>query len=457
MPETSLIPADMPHQPVVFVFLMILAGLMGWWLRGVSKKGTFSKFAFLKFSKASRTAGRVGSRFFAARGGAHTHSTGGGFSDGSFSQGVGAGLNLPLSEHPGIRVILHIGMPKSGTSALQNTLRANRDLLLKHGILYPAGGDLPKNHNILIAALAEENQLPRIFRQVYQNEPGKRFDDVRKVVATIADRARKSKVHTVILSGEMLFTTLSDENGSQLRSMLLSIGSRISVVAYIRHPAKHYLSMAQQAIKASSRIPSPKGRGFRNVLESYSQVGDEMIVNGYERELLHAGDITQDFCRKVLGVGEEFLKAIATVRSNETMSAEGMDILQRYRKHACAGKNGVFTADANLVEKITRRTDPEVIPFGRPELRREIEETIVRSAVDLPWLRDVWKIEFDGVDYDMPFKADKHAVVPRSVDEICILDGERRDRLLFLILKALVISEAGEEVVFKTAMPDRKS
>lgn len=421
----------------LIVILTALAGFCGWWLRGVSATSRSPEI-----SKRRRLRG--GSPPKARR------------AAGVERQVAASGARPVRPPTPGTRVILHIGMPKSGTTALQNTLRANRKLLLKHGIIYPAGGGLPANHNILVVPFLSAGKLPRIFREIYKDKPEQRLEDVLQVIRGVADQARKKGAHTVILSGEMLFKALTEENVDQLRSMLLSIGDRITVVAYVRHPAKFYLSMAQQAIKASFRIPQPKGRGFRKILESYARVGDEMIVNAYDRDMLHGGDITQDFCKKVLGFEDNLLGQLTAVLSNETMTAEGMDILLRYRKHACKDKNGIFTADSNLVGKVIREIDPEIPNFARPVLNPEIVEGIVRSSVDLPWLRDTWNIEFPDVDYNLPFSEEVKSITPRFVSDVCKLDEKRRESLLFLVLGNIARNQGVAKISFKTAMPERE-
>jgi hypothetical protein len=42
-----------------------------------------------------------------------------------------------MTSEPGARVLLHVGVPKSGTSFLQATLRANADRLAERGVWYP--------------------------------------------------------------------------------------------------------------------------------------------------------------------------------------------------------------------------------------------------------------------------------------------------------------------------------
>src|SRR5690606_33106823 len=57
------------------------------------------------------------------------------------------------------KVILHIGLPKTGSTALQQALYQNREELLRQGVLYPAqvhrAGD-PK-HNFVLDLLRNEH------------------------------------------------------------------------------------------------------------------------------------------------------------------------------------------------------------------------------------------------------------------------------------------------------------
>nr|WP_294691372.1 hypothetical protein [uncultured Friedmanniella sp.] len=56
-------------------------------------------------------------------------------------------LSEPL---PAAARLLHIGLPKTGTTALQSTAQARREALLEHGVLYPGGG---LNHREAVSAL----------------------------------------------------------------------------------------------------------------------------------------------------------------------------------------------------------------------------------------------------------------------------------------------------------------
>jgi hypothetical protein len=47
------------------------------------------------------------------------------------------------------RAILHIGLHKTGTTLIQNTFAANRDLLAQHGVIYPEIGRATGHHSLL--------------------------------------------------------------------------------------------------------------------------------------------------------------------------------------------------------------------------------------------------------------------------------------------------------------------
>ena len=41
------------------------------------------------------------------------------------------------------RAVLHVGLPKTGTSFLQGVLRGNTEVLGRHGVRLPVGADKP--------------------------------------------------------------------------------------------------------------------------------------------------------------------------------------------------------------------------------------------------------------------------------------------------------------------------
>lgn len=52
------------------------------------------------------------------------------------------------------RAILHIGLHKTGTTLIQNTFAANRELLARHGVIYPEIGRATGHHSLLMRWLS---------------------------------------------------------------------------------------------------------------------------------------------------------------------------------------------------------------------------------------------------------------------------------------------------------------
>lgn len=274
-----------------------------------------------------------------------------------------------------MRIVLHNGMPKSGTTALQDTLLKNRDILLEHGVLYPAGkGLLRRNHNILVLGVSEPDKLPRRFEQVYSGRHDKIRRDFQCVLDGISESASRNKVHTIILSSEMLFRVLSAAQAETLFSSLKNIADAIDVVTYIRHPAEYYLAIVQQTLKASQKINPLFSINYRPVIECYMRFADSVTVVPYIRSELHKGDITHDFFLRMLPQYVVLLGRFTLRNSNETFSAEGMDVIQRYRAHACADQDNVFADDAAVILKNLRSLDREVAGFTRPVLRSHVRD-----------------------------------------------------------------------------------
>ncbi len=352
-----------------------------------------------------------------------------------------------------MRIILHIGMPKSGSTALQDGLRRNDHLLRQRGFLYPARHGLPKNHNLLIAPLIQDDGLPRVFKQVYKDDPKLRFQDVRRMLAEIGDRAKRDGIHTIVLSGEMLFRPLSHESASNLRRMLQPLAEHITVVAYVRSPSGFYLSMAQQVLKANSSIPIPRGKNYRATIECYERFADSMIVRLYDRDSLAGGDIMTDFLGGVLAFGAHELDDIVRVRSNHASSAEVMDAFHRY-KSASSLNDNEYTPDGKLVRHLLEEADRKLPAPTKPVLHQHIVDAINGTCPDAGWLKERWNIVFPDFDYSMSLLSEGPSKPPARVRDICSVNEDRTAALLSHALHSLALQKPSGNVSFGTAFPN---
>lgn len=350
-----------------------------------------------------------------------------------------------------MKLVLHIGMPKSGTSALQASLRTSAAGLRRHGLLYPAGKGLPRNHNLLVCGVADPAKLPRVFRQMYGDDRERMAHDVEAFMQTIERQIAQARPDTLVLSGELLFRALEPDRMQALKAALARFSRDISVVVYVRSPAQFYVSQAQQVLKASSRISPPRPIEYRRIIEAYAGIAGEVAVIAYERAGLVGADITRDFLHR-LGRADG-LETETPQQANQTLSAEGMDILHRYRARNHPGGRGVFTKDTGLLFRTIAALDEGVEGFARPRLCAPVRDYINGVSVDLLWLRERHGIVFSDIDYARISDGIDPPDMPRRVAEICEVDRRRRERLLMAVLGHLAGQIAGEAPMHFKAAP----
>lgn len=158
---------------------------------------------------------------------------------------------------PSRRVWLHVGMPKTGSTALQNSLYRNRAALLSHGILYPDLG--APQHVALARMLAGKAGSPIRFPNTGSCPPCDTIDQL--IEGTASD------VHTVIISSENFYqrpacnpghaTLPKAEAFDTLRRTVEATrdflqGTDVKVVMWLRRQDNWLMSMYQETVKTSS-------------------------------------------------------------------------------------------------------------------------------------------------------------------------------------------------------------
>ncbi len=197
---------------------------------------------------------------------------------------------------------IHIGAPKTGTTAIQHHLLKNRDILARqYRILYPRGGLLGAGHHIIGAAVFPERS--------YRLQGLSREDALQRSLHDVRMEIEESKPCTVILSTEYLWGELSADNIRRLLNPLSHC--KIKVVAYLRRQDLLAQSLYVQAVKGGLADPfsvwlervASSGRAgfdFHKVLTAWMTTGipTEVIVRVYEKSQLR-NDICSDFLATV--------------------------------------------------------------------------------------------------------------------------------------------------------------
>jgi hypothetical protein len=148
----------------------------------------------------------------------------------------------PVPHAPDLRVppgtlVVHAGMPKTGSTALQRTAAQRRDVLLEHGVRYPGTAT---NHRKALFAFSHR---PVGWVGPGESTPG------RARWTRLLDEVRAEEGRTVWLSNE----NLSDEDEPTLRALLDELGApgRETVVALtVRSLPAQLASAWQQYLKS---------------------------------------------------------------------------------------------------------------------------------------------------------------------------------------------------------------
>ncbi|MEL6647239.1 MAG: hypothetical protein AAFQ05_05960 [Pseudomonadota bacterium] len=321
-----------------------------------------------------------------------------------------------------MKLILHIGSAKTGTSTLQKALREQEDALREQGVLYPRTGFAPTDNQSAIALEAITRGVPRIFEQNGRLTA----HDVTQIYEAswrhISDQIAQTSPHTVILSSEFLFLTQSTAQLDPLLTRIDGLFEEVDVACYLRSPEAFFASKCLQVLRGATRLPRPGKFSYLGVLESY-RAYFPTHARVFARNALKGGDIVQDF--QACFLPDVPLQPV-TDDANISISAEGMYIAAEVRKRFMDLPENKFSPEyTRLIRKIGRmehalgiKCRPALQPWVLNELygffepeRKALADTYGiqfptveisgdvkrRTGIDLP-IREVFKLDEDVIE-----------------------------------------------------------
>ncbi|HEX9904251.1 MAG TPA: hypothetical protein VGA77_04730 [Propylenella sp.] len=140
-----------------------------------------------------------------------------------------------------LRLFLHIGAHKTGSTSIQTRLSENAESLKEHGFLYPLGRFERWSF-----------QHSAIVDLVLRAEP----EGLASLLRGIREEAVSAKCHTVILSGENI-SQLPGGKIAVLRDALLAAGFAPVVVVFFRRYFDHVRSRASERMKGRGSYITP--------------------------------------------------------------------------------------------------------------------------------------------------------------------------------------------------------
>jgi hypothetical protein len=223
-------------------------------------------------------------------------------------------------------IIVHFGMPKTGSTSIQQSLYRHLSDARFH---YVDLGAAPANYAMATGFRADPSRF-HVHRKLAT--PAGDYDGLRHAAqAQLAAQLEKAGPRTALLSAESLANFKKPELES-LCGALRRQRSSITFAGYVRRPKAFMESEFQQRIRAgqSQLEPARLVPNYRRKLEKFDQLGgrDRTHIWLFDPAAFPAGDAVQDFCGKL---GIDFSPR-NVVRSNESLSRDALSLLYAYRR-----------------------------------------------------------------------------------------------------------------------------
>lgn len=307
-------------------------------------------------------------------------------------------------------LVLHIGSPKAGSSAIQTSLLSARWGAAWAGIPpNPYGKPYPSG---FIAGLyLKPKALPRFLAQRQQQDSARFERDLTRYRHLIR-RCIQPRWHkppkVLILSCEYLWR-LSQSSVEALRRDFEDLGcNRFLVVAYVREPGSLYGSALQQWSRLSTNLqrfdPLVWRYELRQRLQTWNFVfGESLVVRPFERGQLPDGCVVRDFQNQfVHGLADLPGWPDLTPVADVNRSATTEELLAMHTKMA-HDVNPAQQSWAHIASSLTRhwdelKTRTEDKSGTRIRVRAEVLHLIrQRHWDDLCWLADRYGVQFKSL------------------------------------------------------------
>jgi hypothetical protein len=149
------------------------------------------------------------------------------------------------------RVVLHIGLPKTGSTTVQTFLSANRRRLRAHGIALVRRRIVPVERQLPVAFMTRPNRhTARVGVRTAADQAEVRAALARRLAAQLGDD------RTLLLSSEHLSSMLgATDEVCRLAEFLAGVGADVSVIAVLRRVDHWVPSAYAEAAVSANPIP----------------------------------------------------------------------------------------------------------------------------------------------------------------------------------------------------------
>lgn len=258
-------------------------------------------------------------------------------------------------------LLIHIGSPKTGTTAIQGFLKVNAGALAGQSVCYLRAGRTNIAHNSMVKPMMK-GQADDIF-------------------AAIKDEMESTPADVHILSSEVFFQAAA---AGPLAAGLAGIETEFRIIAYVRRPDQFAEAMYKQKVKNGRIAPDPAAflqtfgpnLRYRPVLDAFAAAfgASALRVRPFDRRHFPGGDVVSDFL-DVAGVTDTQDMARPETPSNKTLSRAVSEHLGRVNRHT------EFNTRV-MIRQIAAAADPATLRSGDVYTRAQRQGILAETKAD---------------------------------------------------------------------------
>lgn len=254
------------------------------------------------------------------------------------SENVAAINNFEKMESKKVKLILHIGTEKTGTTTLQAFLEVNREALARQGFVYLKTPGLSNSRKLVMCCMDddqvdEEIELAGIIDPDVRERWRKDFlRDLKEECSTL------NPGQTAIISSEHFHSRLTTESGiERLHRLLSDMGFMPQIVVYLRRQdelaASLYNTLIRNGYSQSKIFPETTNLdpyfNYESLLNKWSSVfGKENLFPFiYKKNCIYHGGIVSNFSSFVK---IDITEMTVLLNQNVRMSACALEVLRTF-------------------------------------------------------------------------------------------------------------------------------
>jgi hypothetical protein len=284
---------------------------------------------------------------------------------------------------PEKRIIVHVGMHKTGTSSIQDTFYKRRNPDLEY-IDWTNG-----NHCGLFVLLFEK--MDKLGQYHGFGPRGPSFVDElpamrEEWLARLTAQLDLSRSRTLLFSAEDISAPRFDQPIQKMYDFFRGWTDDIIAVGYARAPRSFIVSAFQQNLKGGNiraisqeRLKPHYRKRFQKIEKTFGR--DKVIIREFSRPKLINGDVVQDFAHTI---GVSAPSPEETITSNQSLGLESASLLYVQRRYGKGFVSGFPTAQAANTDFFNRLTelDKRPLTFAEPMFERNLRNV----DADVSWM-----------------------------------------------------------------------